>query len=297
MLVENLEKKHIVNVWQLIYLAGQLVVLFAPLSALLVRNLTVVPAMRILYSLAFLSMTVKFYLVYKYAEEPAQGKRRMEETKKVSLFFLLGGYGTVLKSIFKSGDIIKAAMLFILINIGMNSVSMFFGLYTTQNLGLPQETLAYLPILRAVIMLLFFFGLTQRLERIPFKAPMIAGIIIVVISQVLLILSANIETAVYPRILLVISLEAFGLAMVLPRRESLIAVFILPRERARMTSIINALMTVVVMPFGYIAGWLSGMDRRLPFGMAVAVMLVALVLVMFMKINMQQDADKKLGDA
>jgi hypothetical protein len=301
MLVENLEKKRLVHVWQLIYLAGQLVVLFAPLSAMLVRNFTVVPAMRVLYGFAFLSMTVKFYVVYKYAEETEQGKRRKRETKTVPLLSLFSGYGGVIISIIKSADIIKVAALSVVITISTTSVSMFFGLYTTQNLGLPQEMLAYFPILRAFIMLLFFFALTRGLDKMPFKLPMMAGIAVIIAGQILLIFSYGAvllgRGAVYGLLTVVLTLEAFGYAVVLPRRESLVAIFISPGERARMTCIINALITVAVMPFGYIAGWLSAIDRRLPFVMAAVMMAVAFVLVIFMKINMQQDGDKKMGDA
>jgi len=298
LLVENVEKKHIVNVSQLIHLAGQLVVLFAPLSGLMVRNLTVVPAMRILYVFAFFSMTAKFIVMYRYAGETEQGKRRMAETSGVSFFSLLSGYTGVLKSILQSHDIVKVVLLSVFLSINTTAVSTFFGLYVTQNLGLPEEYLAYFPILRAVIMLFFYLVLTHRLDKASFKAPMLVGMVLSLASLGLLVLSFGMAgtPSVIFMIVLFIVLEAFGFAMVMPRRDSLMAIFVNPQERARMVCIINVLITVFAMPFGYISGWLSSMDRRLPFMLAITMVVAAFALVTSMKVDMHKDSESKLGD-
>jgi MFS family permease len=97
-------------------------------------------------------------------------------------------------------------------------------------------------------------------------------------------------------IVLFIVLEAFGFAMVMPRRDSLMAIFVNPQERARMVCIINVLITVFAMPFGYISGWLSSMDRRLPFMLAITMVVAAFALVTSMKVDMHKDSESKLGD-
>jgi MFS family permease len=298
LLVENVEKKHVVNVWQLVYLSGQLVVFFAPLSGMMVRTLDVVPAMRILYLFSFLSMTAKCTLLYGFGGETEQGKRRMAETRNASLISLLSGYGSVAKRLLRSREIVKIMLFTVFLTIGSTAVSTFFGLYTTHNLGFPQDILAYLPILRAVVMLFFFFILVRVLDRVPLKKPLLIGITLFIAGQLLLILSTRWAgtTVVYPVIVVYVILEAFGFAMVFPRRDSLMAVIINPQERARMTCIINALVTVFVMPFGFISGVLSGIDRRMPFGLAIIMMAAAFTLVFFIKINMQQNEEVKLGD-
>ena len=299
LMVENVEKTQIVNVWQIIYLLGQLVVLFAPLSGLMVRSAGVVRTMRVLYMFAVVSMMIKFVIVFIYGGETEQGRIRMAETKHTPLRKLLSGYGGVLKSILRSKELVLVLALSVLLTIVTTAVSMFFGLYATQNMGLPQESLAFLPILRAVIMLFFYFFLTQRLDRLPLRVPMVLGLLLYIASQALLILSGHLggTQAAYPRIIMYVVLEAFGFAMVLPRKDSLMTLFIHPHERARMTCIMNALVTVVAMPFGYIAGWLSGMERRLPFGMALAALALALVLVIFLKVSVRDEEGegKKVG--
>ncbi|MCL2604753.1 MAG: MFS transporter [Defluviitaleaceae bacterium] len=298
LLVENVEKKHVVNVWQLIYLSGQLVVFFAPLSGMMVRTLDVAPAMRILYLFSFFSMTAKCTLMYGFGGETEQGKRRMGETKDASIISLLAGYGSVTKRLLRSREIVKVMLFTVFLTIGSTAVSTFFGLYATQNLGLPRDILAYLPILRAGVMLSFFFILVRVLDKVSFRKPVLVGITLFVTGQILLILSTRWAgtAAIYPTIFIYIVLEAFGFAMVFPRRDSLMAIIINPQERARMTCIINALVTVIVMPFGFISGILSGIDRRMPFALAIVMMAAAFTLVFFIKINMQQNEEIKLGD-
>jgi len=65
----------------------------------------------------------------------------------------------------------------------------------------------------------------------------------------------------------------------MPRTDSLTQILIEPSERAR----INGLMMVIVLglsiPFGYLAGWLSDMDRRYPFILISAFLVVMFIII------------------
>ena len=50
-----------------------------------------------------------------------------------------------------------------------------------------------------------------------------------------------------------------------PRKDALIQLNINPQERARINALIMASTIAFSSPFGYLAGWLSSLDRRLPF--------------------------------
>ena len=64
-----------------------------------------------------------------------------------------------------------------------------------------------------------------------------------------------------------------------PRKDALIQLNINPQERARINALIMASTIAFSSPFGYLAGWLSSMDRRLPFVFMVILFLGAMVIV------------------
>ncbi len=55
---------------------------------------SVVPTMRVLYFIAFLSMTAKFVILFVYSKETSVGVRRLAITKIVSIFRSLTSAGT-----------------------------------------------------------------------------------------------------------------------------------------------------------------------------------------------------------
>jgi hypothetical protein len=54
-----------------------------------------------------------------------------------------------------------------------------------------------------------------------------------------------------------------------------------PKERARIIAILYVIVISLTSPFGWIAGILSGMDRRLPFLMNILLLSIGLLLTYF----------------
>jgi len=262
LLVEDADKDTLVTIYSLIHLAVQLSIIFAPLAAVLVGRLTIVPAMRIIYLFTFLSMSAKFILLYIFSTETEVGVTRKRETAGMSIWKIMSGYGRIMKQILSSPDMVLALSLATIFGIMGMIMGNFFGLYVTGRLLIPEHFLAYFPILRSLIIVVFFFVFQPKLERFGFRYPMLLGLLFFIAGfLVLLYAPANTLSVIF----IYIILEACGYSLVLPRSDSLTALLIEPSERAR----IRGLMTVIVLgcsiPFGYLAGWLSDMDRRLPF--------------------------------
>ena len=77
LLVEDAPKDKITHIYSGVVIAGNLSALFAPISSIMVSKLTLVPAIRILYN-AFVIMTLKLLILYKFSTETAMGKIRRE---------------------------------------------------------------------------------------------------------------------------------------------------------------------------------------------------------------------------
>ena len=276
LLVEDAEKSDMVKIFSLIHMSGQLAIVFAPLSGLLTDRLTVVPAMRILYLFSFVSMTAKFIILYIFCDETRTGRVRKQETAGMSVWKVMSGYGQIFRRIFSSREMVLALVISTIFNITSMVMGNFFGLYATGDLEMPRHYLAYFPILRSVIVAFFLFVIQPRLARFGFGGPMLIGLLLYGASHTALIFAPKGALAMP---IAYIVLEAFAYSLVIPRRDSLVALLIEPSERAR----IHGIMTVITLgggiPFGYLAGGLSDMDRRFPFLLDMAIFALAFAVI------------------
>lgn len=278
LLVEDAEKDKMVNIYSWIYVSGQLSVFFAPLSGLLVGSMGIVPAMRILYLFSFVSMTAKFVILYKYCDETAVGKARLAETKGMSVMSILAGYKELIPRFFRSGNMLLATVISVLLTAASTIMDSFFGVYATQSLMVADQYLAYFPIIRSAIMLVFLFFVQPQLNRFGYKGPMLVGLVLYVASHVVLIAFRSASGLLIPTIYTFVQTCAYGLVM--PRKDSMVALCLDPHERARMTSIMTVVVLGINIPFGYIAGLLSETNRSLPFVLNIVLFVITFAVIL-----------------
>ena len=276
LLVEDTEKAVVVRVFSLLHFINQLSVIFAPIAALMVNRLSLIPAMRILYIFTFVSMTIKFIILYKFGDETEVGKTRMKETANMSIWQIMGGYGQIYKNIFASRDMVLSLALSTIFSITGMIYTNFFGIYVTGALGIEKYVLAYFPIIRSAVIVLFLFFIQPRLDKFGFKNPMLIGLVIFIASLVLLIYS---PMEVLFALIISIILDAIAFSFVVPRVDSLIQILIEPSERARIRGLMMVIVLGCTIPFGYLAGWLSEIDRRYPFILIIGLFIITLITI------------------
>ena len=259
-----------------LYVCGLFAVFFAPIAGFFVGLHGVVPVMRVLFVITFISMTAKFVILFCFAKETNRGRERMEATKGVSLLSLLMGYKEVFLQLLKSKGMLRALSLQSTAQVTILVASTFFALYATQNLGLPDQFLAYFPILRAGVMLAFLFFIQNRLYRFAQNRVMLVGISIKILALVVL-LRAPEGNWILPG--LYIFLEACAAALLMPRIDTLAANAIDPKERARIRGLFNVIILAVSSPFALLAGFLSDMNRQLPFILNIGLFALMAVFV------------------
>jgi MFS family permease len=280
LLVEDCEKSKLVNAFSLVQMCGLLAVFFAPLSALLVKQFDLVPVVRCLYLFSCVSMTAKFLLLYRFSTETKQGKKRMEETRHLPIWSMLVGYKDVLLKMVHS----RAMLLVLLIMVAYNLTDMvtlnFFSIYATQTLHISDSLLAIFPIIRAGIMLLFILIIQPRVNRLPFRPVMLCGYGLFVLSTLLLIFAPKNNTAY---LMFYTLIEACSLTCIVPRKDSLAALFVDEQERSRVTGLMYVVILGLSSPFGYLVGQLSSINRVLPFVFNLVVFAVAIIAVLTSK--------------
>lgn len=279
LMIEDAEERHLVHIWTWIMIFAVCSAFFAPMGGWFVDRYGLIPAVRGLFIFGFLMLTAKFVILYVYSHETARGVQRMAETRHRSLVSLLGEYRSVFRQLLHSRPILAALSLMVITNIYTTVSTNFWGILFSEKLDFPRSQIPTFGAIRSVIMTICFFVIGPRLTNLRnFRLPMWTGFAAFVISQLLLVVAPP-QAALL--VLSSVLLEAVASALVSPMTESLLAVSLESNERARVSAIVYVALIVLISPFGWIAGQLSGMNRSLPFALNAALFAIGLVLVWF----------------
>ena len=277
LLVEDEEPSKISQLFNWIYVAGLLAVFFAPLSFLLMRMFNLVPVMRGLLIFAAIAMSAKFIIHYIYATETGQGMVRLKETVGVPIGRLLLQNVGVLKKIFATPATWRVLILMTVLHIKMTIAGSFFALYITLDLGFPEQYLPLLQvILRSAIMLAFFLVFQRIFDKFSMYLIMICGLVLYFGAYVLLLLT---PAGVIVPLVIFVAADACAAALFMPRRDAMVVNSIDPAERARIRALLMALMLGFASPFGFIAGRLAEVDRRIPFAACLGLFVIMGIIV------------------
>lgn len=276
LLIEDADSKDLVGVYTWVNIGGLVAIFFAPLSGLLIKSFSIVPVVRILYLVFAVNMFIKVLITYRYCDETRQGKIRITETKDISIFQMLFEYKNLVPKVLKNKEIMKVVIVSVILYITNIVNTNFFSLYVTQRLGISDSYLAFFPILNAAVMLIFMIGIQHRLESVKFRLPMWIGLVLHATGSILLILAPIGSLTI---IIIYVFVGAVASALIAPRKDALIQLNINPKERARINALIMASTIAFASPFGYFAGWLSSIDRRLPFVFIFVIFIVAIIIV------------------
>lgn len=275
--IEDCPPKHITNAFTLIQMCGMLSVFFSPLAVILVGKHDVVPVMRWLYFIAAISMLAKFLLLYHFGGETQIGKKRMEETRNLSYFSMMKGYGRVFLAMIKSGKMRLVVYFMALTNIIQIATTNFFSLYVTEQIHLSDELVAVFPVIRTIVMIAFVIGLQNLFQKLRMKASLQIGFLMYIASHLLLLLTPE------KNLLLVMGytiLEAAAYAVIIPRKDALMAHYVEPKERSRIYALYNVLMIGISAPFGSLVGWMFDLHPALPFLFNIGIFVLCIFLTM-----------------
>jgi len=289
LLVEDAKDKDILNLWNWVSIAALLAVFFSPLSGLLIHFFSLVPVMRTLYFIYGISMLLKCVVTQLKTGETKQGVKRRKETKNEPLSGIIKGYKRVIPQMVQSDGTMRVLAIMTVLNSITMIQNNFYSLYVTGGLGIPDSYLAYFPIIRGIIMLIFFFFIQVYLGRFRLKIPMACGLILYMIAQLLIIVSPPNKVIT---ILLYTLFEAVANAIVFPRKDLMSTVFIDKKERARITALLATSMLALTAPLGAIVGALSKIDGRAPFVVSLVLFVFALFVILTMKQNPGSPAEE-----
>lgn len=277
LLVEDAPKDKITHIYSWVLITGNLSALFAPISSILVAKLTMAPAIRILYINAFILMTAKIIILYKFSTETAVGKIRREATRDLSWREMLFGYKSALSKILTSRGTKFAIIVSILVEIAGMIGMTFWQIIASRRIGVPDTLLPIFPMARSILSIFLFFTVISHIKQTRLKWPLYGGFISSIVGCILLISITN--TGVWGYVILAASLvfEALGSAVLHTLRESLVAIHVDPVERSGIMALLQTTVMLVSVPFGYIGGLLSDISRILPFVLSIVILLIGIL--------------------
>ncbi len=275
LLVEDTDADLLVDIYSWIYIAGLLAAFFAPATGLFVGRFGLVPTVRALYLLAFVMMTAKFIILNSLVTETQQGQARMQETRDEPLFSVLQGSGKVLRQILHTPATLYTAGLMILLSIASSIRGTFWSILVAEELQIDEKYLALYPFVRSIMMLLFFFLVMPALRKWRIHKPMLLGFAGLILSQLLLILT---PPGNYFFLFLATALEGFATPAAYTLLDTLTVTTVDATERARVMALLNLAVILGSSPFGWIAGELSALNRRLPFVLITVIFVISAIL-------------------
>ncbi len=277
LLVEDAPKDKITHIYSWVLICGNLSALFAPISSILVAQLTLIPAIRILYINAFIIMTAKLLILYKFSTETAVGKIRREEARDKTWGEMLSGYKSAVSKILASKGTIFAIVISILVEIVAMIGMTFWQIIASRRIGIPDTLLPIFPMVKSILAIFLFFTVLSHIKQSRLKWPLFGGFFSAIISCLLLISISN--TGVWGYVILSVSLvfEALGTAVLGTLRESLVAIHVNPEERSGILALLQTTVMLVSVPFGYIGGLLSDVSRILPFVLSIALLVLGML--------------------
>jgi len=277
LLVEDAPKDKITQIYSWVIISGNLSALFAPISSVLVAKLTLAPAIRILYINAFVVMTAKLLILYKFSTETGVGKIKREETRNKSLGEMLSGYKWAFRKIIHSQGTIFAIIISILVEIVSMLGMTFWQIIASRRIGVPDTLLPVFPMVKSILSIVFFFTVISKIRQTRLKWPLYGGFLSSIVSCALLVLIKNAGVLGYLILSASIVFEALGMAVLNTLRESLVAIHVDPEERSGIMALLQTTVMLVSVPFGYIGGLLSDISKILPFVLSIALLLLGVL--------------------
>jgi MFS family permease len=188
LLVEDCDPDKLIYVYSWIQVASVVSVFIAPLSYFLMGIYDVVVVIRCLYLFAFVSMTIKFIILYKCSHETDIGKEKIKLMKNESVFSYLKGYKRIIAEILKSKQMVAALVAMMSYSITNTMIQNFFGLYTTKLIGISDSYLSVFSMVSGAVTLIFMFSFQSTINKLPNKPVMISGYLLFIIGHVILLL-------------------------------------------------------------------------------------------------------------
>lgn len=248
--------------------------IFTPITGLMIKHIGTTLSMRILLILGCISMTSMFFIRNHFVTETKIGNELMKLHNSISMKEKLSDYKNAMHYMVTRPITAIALSLLLLTNF-QQAFQFFLVIYLKDSLGLAASVASIIPGISAVINLFIYFLFIPNMIKKRETSNLSFGLILCVLGSLvfLFITKGN-------YLLLVIStiLTAGGNLIMSTFRDTLWNNVIGEEERAKIYAASQALISIIAIPSGAIAGYLYEANPRLPFLISLLIFIVSLLL-------------------
>lgn len=279
MIVENGDMDKLVNIYTILNLFGMVAGFISPLVGLCIDRFTLVPTMRIIYLISLVFMTVKFVVQYRLSNESEIGKQRIEECKNSSLFTLTFGGWSLLVNALRHTGLLLYVILMTLITCFNITQATFWPLFVTNSYGVSASMIAIFPFIKAGTTIVVYLFIIQHINIHSARRPLLIALGTHFIGLSLLILCLHFAKVALAAVFFSAICEAAAIAVMGPLCESIMSVTIPGKERAKVNSLITAMILLISIPIGAVAGQLSQHNRMFPLVLNICLLIAEMLVV------------------
>jgi MFS family permease len=276
LLVEDTPPEKRTHVFTGLMIVGVVGGLFAPLGGVLVSHFTLVPAVRIMYALACVSMTAMIYIRHRGITETEIGLRKMSERSTAHFREDLRYYLVTLKQMLKNRVLLLLFAVYVLWNIQLTIRNTFVPVYQVEYLRIPAAFISLFPAVSSIAMIALFLTVVPRFREEHAKTLMNVGFLFLIVANLMLVF---IPKESFWLVVVSTVLAAIGTIIANPYIESVVANAIDDEHRATMLSVLNVLILVFTSPAGIVGGWTYSINPRIPICLLVAAFVLSIALV------------------
>ncbi len=264
MIVEDGDTDQLINIYTILSLIGLLAGFLSPAIGLFIDRFSLVDTMRVVYTVGMIMMTVKFLLQFRMSRESEIGVYRMSECKGRPLLSLTFGGWSTFASALKETRLVQYVALMAFMTCFNTVQAAFWPLFVTTAFQVNASMLSVFPLVKAVTTIAVYLLITSYISMRSIRRPLLAGFGAQALGLAVLVLCRPLGAVAVGAVFFSAICEAFAIAILSPLCESLLSVTIPAQERARINSLITAMILLISMPIGWIAGQLSQHNRMLP---------------------------------
>lgn len=262
LLVEDTEPENRSAIFTILQVISVISGFFAPLGGLLVSKLTLVPAVRLIYLIACISMTIMFFGRNAITYDTEISIRKRLESKGINFRESLNEYREVLGEIIKNRLLMLIVGVYILNNFQMAIRGTYLSIYLVNALGIKDSLIGLFPAFSSVAMLVVLLLVIPRFKEESSSRYMVIGFGISMLSNIMLVI---LPPKNIPGVIIVTMLSAVGSIIANPYLESTIANLISDENRAKTLAILTVLLLAFISPAGVIGGWTYSINPKIPF--------------------------------
>ena len=278
LLVEDTEPKKRSAVFTVLQFIGVVGGLFAPLGGLLVSHFSLIPAVRIMYILAFLGMISMIFIRHYMTHETEIGIRKQQEVSQLSLKSTFLDYGKTVRRIVSNHSLLLIFSVYILFNFQLIMQNTYLFVYLVDVVSIPDSTISIFPAISSVCMLLLLLFVIPRFREKFNYYYMMIGFTLSICANIVLVLTQ--AKSIVPIILSTI-LSAAGMLIANPYLETAVANSIEDENRANMFSILQVFLLLFISPAGIVGGLTYKIDPRIPFLLMICALLINIGILLY----------------